>query len=274
MIVRLRLKEELRVPVDAEPVSPDVFAGKSLEEIGALPLWRGNRKILLRDIFELNGASGKVAGEVVIQIDGNLCKVNRIGSAMTDGEIAISGDVGMHLGIEMKGGKITVKGNASSWVGSSMTGGTLEVSQDVGDYIGAPYRGSTKGMRGGTIIVHGNAGTEVGRYMKKGFIRVDGDVGQFVGIHLKKGTLLVGGNADSRAGAFMTGGKLIICGHLESLLPTFSIDGVKSKAKVEGEIIKEPFYLFIGDLAEDGRGKLYVSKSKNKHLGTHEKLLQ
>ena len=274
MIVRLRLKEKLKVPVDAESISPDVFAGKSVEEIAELPLWKGNRKVPLKNIFEIEGPSGKVTNEVVIHIDGNLSKVQRIGSGMTDGEIVIAGDIGMHLGIEMEGGKITVEGNAGSWLGSSMKGGTIEVNKNAGDYIGAPYRGSTNGMRGGTITIHGNAGTEAGRYMKKGLIRIDGDVDQFVGIHLKKGAILVGGNADGRAGAFMTGGKIIICGHLKSLLPTFTIDSTKGKAKAEEEIIKEPFYLFIGDLAEHGSGKLYLAKRKNKHLEAHEKLLQ
>jgi len=274
MIVKLHLKKEIHVPVDAESISPDVFAGKLVEEIAELPLWKGNRKVPLKDVFGVEGPSGKVTNELVIHIDGNLSKVQRIGSGMTDGEIRIAGDVGMHLGVEMKGGKITVEGSVGSWLGSSMKGGTIEVNKDAGDYIGAPYRGSTEGMRGGTITIHGNAGTEAGRYMKKGLIRIDGDVDQFVGIRLKKGAILVRGNADGRAGAFMTGGKIIICGHLESLLPTFTIDSMKSKAKVEEEIIKEPFYLFIGDLAEHGRGKLYLAKNKNKHLEAHEKLLQ
>ena len=64
-----------------------------------------------------------MTNELVIHIDGNLSKVQRIGSGMTDGEIRIAGDVGMHLGVEMKGGKITVEGNVGSWLGSSMKGG-------------------------------------------------------------------------------------------------------------------------------------------------------
>ena len=71
----------------------------------------------------------------------------------------------------------------------------------------------------------------------------------------------------------MQGGKIILCNHVASILPTFTIDNIKSKAKAEGEEIKEPFYLFIGDLAEHGNGKLYVSKNKNEHLKGYEELL-
>ncbi len=71
----------------------------------------------------------------------------------------------------------------------------------------------------------------------------------------------------------MTGGKIVLCSHIPSILPTFTIDSIKSRAKAEGEEIKGPFYLFIGDLTEHGNGKLYVMKSKNEHLERYEELL-
>jgi formylmethanofuran dehydrogenase subunit C len=72
----------------------------------------------------------------------------------------------------------------------------------------------------------------------------------------------------------MTGGKIIINGFTESILPTFTIDSIKPKAKIEeNEAIQEPFYVFLGDLSEGGSGKLYVSKEKNPHLGHYERLL-
>jgi formylmethanofuran dehydrogenase subunit C len=273
MVVVLRLKKELRVPINAECISPNVFAGKSLGEIAELQLWEGNRKRSLGDVFEVEGSCGKTPSEVTIHLVGELSKVQRIGAGMTEGQVKVQGDVGMHIGDEMKGGKITVEGNAGSWVGSAMKGGMIEVKKNAGDYIGAAYRGSTKGMRGGTIIIHGNAGTEVGCYMKKGFIKVYGDIDQFVGIRMKNGTISVKGNTKERAGAYMKGGKIILCNHVASILPTFTIDSIKSKAKAERKEIKEPFYLFIGDLVEHGNGKVYVSKNKNEHLKGYEELL-
>ena len=273
MALILRLKKELRAPINAECISPNVFTGKSLGEIAALQLWEGNRKCSLDDIFEVEGNCGETLSEVTIHLVGNLSKAHRIGANMTGGEIRIQGDVGMHLGEEMKGGKITVEGNAGSWVGSAMKGGTIEVKNDAGDYIGGTYRGSTKGMQGGTIIIYGNAGTEVGCYMRKGLIKICGNVDQFVGIRMRNGTIVVQGNAKERAGAYMKGGKIILCSHTPSVLPTFTIDSIKSKAKAEGEEIKGPFYLFIGDLAEYGNGKLYLSKNRNEHLKNYEELL-
>lgn len=274
MVVKLHLKNELRVPVDGTPIVPDVFVGKSEEEISQLLLWEGNKKVPLKKLFTVEGHANDAISEVVIHIEGNLSKVNRIGSNMTGGKIVIEGDVGMHLGSEMKGGMITVRGNTGSWLGASMKGGTIEVKGNTGNYLGAPYRGSVKGMKGGVILVQGDAGTEVGSYMRNGFVKIDGDVDQFVGIHQKKGTIFVGGDAGSRAGAFMTGGKVVIVGHLESLLPTFTIDSLKKKVRVEENVIQEPFYLFIGDRAENGNGKLYITLNKNENLKKYEHFLK
>lgn len=273
MAVTLHLKRESRVPVSAECISPDVFAEKSLDEIAKLQLREGNHKCLLKDVFKMEGKCGKTPNKVAINLVGNLSRFQRIGTGMTDGEVTIKGDVGMHLGEEMKGGTITVEGNAGSWVGSAMKGGTIMIKKDVGDYIGGAYRGSTRGMQGGIIIICGNAGTEVGYYMKKGLIKVHGNVDQFVGIRMKNGTIIVQGNAKERAGAYMTGGKIILCNHVASVLPTFTIDSIKSKTKAEGEVIKGPFYVFIGDLTEHGNGKLYISKISNEYLKSYEELL-
>ncbi|MFP3985750.1 MAG: formylmethanofuran dehydrogenase subunit C [Candidatus Bathyarchaeia archaeon] len=273
MTVVLRLKKELRVPVDAKCVCPDAFAGKSLNQLAQLQLWEGNQKYALKDLFEVEGDCGKTPSEVTIQLIGNLSKIQRIGVGMTAGTLKIQGDVGMHLGEEMKGGTITAKGNVGSWVGAAMKGGTITAEKNAGDYVGGAYWGSTKGMHGGTILIGGNAGSEVGLYMNKGLIKVQGDVDQFAGIHMKGGTVIVHGNAKERAGAYMQGGKIILCNRVEAVLPTFTIDSVKNKAKANGEEIKKPFYLFVGDLVERGTGKLYVSKDKNKYLKGYEALL-
>jgi len=67
--------------------------------------------------------------------------------------------------------------------------------------------------------------------------------------------------------------KIIIAGIIDSVLPTFTIDRVKEKVKIEDEIVEGPFLLFLGDISENGNGKLYVSKDKNPQLGHYERLL-
>lgn len=273
MAVKLRLNKKSKVPVNAECVSPNVFAGKSLDEIRELRIWQGNRQRVLGDLFEIEGICEQTPGEMLIQLVGNLSTVHRIGSEMDDGEVKIVGDAGTGLGEAMKGGRITVEGNAGSWVGSAMKGGFIEVKRNAGNYVGAAYRGSTQGMQGGSIIIGGDAGDEVGCYMKNGLIKVCSNVGQFAGANMKNGTIVVFGKAEERAGAFMKGGKIILCNRVTSVLPTFTFDGLKGKAKAEGETFEGAFYLFVGDLAENGTGKLYVSKKHNPQLKSFERLL-
>jgi len=154
-----------------------------------------------------------------------------------------------------------------------MRGGTIEIYGNAGDYVGAPYRGANRGMRGGTILIHGSVGRELGAYMVKGLIKVFGNVGDFVGFRMRGGTIFVGGDAGGRAGACMTGGKIVVDGRIESILPSFTIEDVRPKVKVNGEVVAGPFYLFIGDITEEGQGRLYVSKPKNPHLSPYEKYL-
>jgi len=262
-----------KVPIGADCISPNAFAEKNSEEIGRLKLWEGNRQRSLSDLFHIEGDGPAKPEKLTIQVLGDVHKVRRIGTGMSAGEIVIHRDVGIHLGEEMRGGKITVGGNADSWTGAMMRDGIIEVKGNAGDYVGAAYRGSVKGMRGGTIIIHGNTGNELGCFMRKGLIKVHGSVGQFVGMHMKNGTIFVQGGSEGRAGAEMTGGKIVVCGNVPSVLPTFSIDSVKSKVKINGEEATGPFYLFVGDLTEEGEGKLYISQASNPHLKFYEQYL-
>jgi formylmethanofuran dehydrogenase subunit C len=262
-----------KIPVDAECISPDVFVEKSAKEIAKLLVWEGNRKRTVGDLFKIQHEINSSSEDFTIRICGDVGKVRRIGAKMSMGNIIVEGNAGMHLGEEMNGGVITVTGNADSWTGARMKNGTIEIKGDAGDYIGAPYRGSTKGMRGGEIVIHGNAGYEVGCFMRKGLIKVCGNVGQFAGIHMRNGTIFIQGNSEGRTGAQMINGKIIVCGYIPSIIPTFTIDSVRPKVKVNGESVEGPFYRFIGDIADNGNGKLFVSKTRNPHLSLLEKYL-
>ena len=272
-MITLYLKRLFKVPVDGECISPDVFAEKSAREIAKLQVWEGNRIRTLSDLFKVKHESDSSSESVTIRICGDVSRVRKIGAKMSMGAIIVEGDAGMHLGEEMSGGVITVTGNADSWAGSMMKEGTIEIKGNAGDYIGASYRGSTQGMSGGKIIIHGDAGNEVGCFMRKGLIRVHRNTGQFTGIHMRKGTIFVEGNSDGRTGAQMTKGKIVVCGRVPSILPTFTIEGVKPKVKVSDEKVAGPFYMFVGDLADGGEGKLYVSQKQNPHLSFYEKYL-
>jgi formylmethanofuran dehydrogenase subunit C len=258
-------------PVIAECINPDIFQSKSCREIAALEIWEGNKQKKLGELFKVEENK---AENLTIAIHGDVSKVRRIGAGMKTGEITVYGDVGMHLGEEMKGGKITVHGNVGAWAGSMMKNGIIEIHGNVSDYLSAPYRGSHEGMRGGKIVVHGNVGNEAGACMHDGIIKVYGSAGQFAGLRMHGGTIYVQKDCEGRTGACMKDGKIVVCGFLESVLPTFSIEGIKEKVKIEEtETSQGPFYLFFGDLTENGNGKLYVSKAKNPHLNYYEKFL-
>ncbi|HDO41298.1 MAG TPA: formylmethanofuran dehydrogenase subunit C [Candidatus Bathyarchaeota archaeon] len=276
MIFQITPKYQFRVPVYAECISPDVFNGKKLDEIVKLKAWEGNKSRSLGDLFniKIRRETELSADELIINLAGDFSKVRKIGANMTSGKIIVDGNIGMHLGENMEGGEIIVNGNADSWVGGSMKGGKIEIKGSAEDYIGAPYRGSVEGMKGGLIIIHGNAGRETGCLMRGGLIKIHGSVKHFVGVNMIDGTILVRGNSDGKAGAGMRNGKIIICGYIPSVLPTFTIDGVRSSTKVNGEKISGPFYRFIGDMADDGEGKLFISKAKNPHLKFYEKYLE
>ena len=81
------------------------------------------------------------------------------------------------------------------------------------------------------------------------------------------------GDSEGRAGASMVGGKIVLLGSIMSVLPTFTVDSVRKKVEVDGEQVQGPFYLFTGDIAEKGNGKLYITQTRNQHLSFYEKYL-
>jgi formylmethanofuran dehydrogenase subunit C len=271
MIVLTPLRK-FEVPVQAACISPDVFRGKSMAEIAALPLTEGNMQLQLCDLFKIEETAAETPN---ITINGDVRKVKRIGEGMKAGEIVINGDVGMHTGEKISGGKITVNGNADGWTGSQMKGGIIEIHGNANDYLATPYRGSDTGMRGGVIIVDGNVGSDSGCYMRGGVIKIKGNAGRFLGYHMSDGTIYVEKECASRLGPCMTGGKIVIAGALEEVMPTFTIDSVKPKVKIDDtQSVQGPFYVFLGDLAEHGTGKLFISKAANPQLkAIYEKYL-
>ena len=271
MIVLTPLRK-FTFPVNAECINPDVFQGKDTAEIANLTVFEGNKQKKLSELFTIQEDG---AESPTITINGDVSEVRRIGVGMKNGEIVINGNVGMHLGEKMAGGKITVNGDACQWAGGSMKKGLIEIHGNAGDYLASPYRGSTAGMKGGKIVVDGDVGSDSGAYLHGGLIKIKGNnVGQFLGFHMSDGVIHVEKNASTRLGANMTGGKIIVSGYVEEVLPSFTIDNVKPKVKVDDtESAAGPFYVFLGDLAEKGTGKLFVSKANNPHLKTYEKFL-
>ena len=270
MIVLTPLKK-FTYPVYAECINPEVFQGKDLAQIAALSLYEGNKQKKLSDLFKVEETPAETPN---ITINGDVSEVRRIGMGMKTGEIVINGDAGMHLGEKMRGGKITVNGNAGQWAGSVMKKGLIEIHGNAGDYLASPYRGVSEGMKGGKIVVDGNVGSDSGAYLRGGLIKIKGNAGPFLGFHMSDGTIHVEKNAGPRLGASMISGKIVVGGLVEDMMPTFTIDNSKPKVKIDDtESAQGPFYVYLGDLAENGTGKIFVSKANNPKLKAYEKFL-
>ncbi len=203
-MLTLRWKADTTVPVEADVLRPDRLRGLTAAQVAALEVFHGNTRVPLGEFFTVSGS----AEDGRVLLEGDLRRVKWIGAGMTDGELIVEGDAGMHLGAEMHGGRIDVRGNVADWCGAEMRGGIIRVHGNAGHLLGAAYRGSARGMRGGTIIVHGSAGNEVGSTMRRGLIVVEGAVGDFCGVSMIAGTIVVRGAVGLRPAAGMKRGTL------------------------------------------------------------------
>jgi len=247
-----------QVGLEAECISPDVFAGKGSGEIVELAVYEGKVERRLGDFFEVSGDAGAAPGSTRIVIEGSVERTKRIGQGMTGGEVVVKGGAGMHLGSRMRGGRIVVEGDVDAFACQEMRGGEVLIKGCSGDYLGSAYRGNWRGMRGGVITVEGDAGSEIGSFMRGGLILVKGDAGPFAGVHMRGGLIVVEGRVARRVGAEMTGGA-IVAGRVEAVLPGFTFEGAVVDPSVEGRAFKGRYRRYTGDHAESrAKGVLLV----------------
>lgn len=264
----LTLKKEIDIKIEADVITPDNFAGKTVEEIKNLSVWQGPNSVPLSEFFEVEGKTGTTAEETLIRIIGEAYRVKQIGAEMSAGRIEIEGSVGMRVGAGMKGGELVVFGDADSWAGMEMEGGLLHIKGNAEDHVGCAYRGSWHGMKGGRIVIDGSARHQLGGGLDGGEILVGGSVQHFCGIHQNGGLIAVKGGAYRGVGVEMKGGTIVICGKIERFSPGFESTGMESglsfgELEYEGEFKK-----FTGDYAISKRAKgvLYVGASANPEL--------
>ena len=219
-MITLRLKVQPSIPVEAESINPENFAGKTLDEILEIPVFCGKHEEKVGDYFEVKIGRAKKGELHKVVLQGKLERFKRLGQGMSAGEMEVRSSVGFHAGAFMKGGKLTIKGDAGDWLGSHMEGGLILVEGSVGNYVASARRGLDHGMTGGTILVKGNAGQMLGSRMRRGLIAIEGDCGDMLGFKMAAGTILVKGKADLRTGANMKRGTIIVF-QKPALLPTF-----------------------------------------------------
>ncbi|MHA1651035.1 MAG: formylmethanofuran dehydrogenase subunit C [Candidatus Helarchaeota archaeon] len=266
-------KELPTVPLEVE-ITPNLVAGKSIEDIKKMKILKGNREKELGEFFDVKGNSADDPANIKIIINGNVDRVKYIGSGMSAGEIIIKGNAGMHTGDDMKGGKITIEGNCADFCAMEIKGGEFEVKGSAGNYLGAAKRGTWRGSSKGKIMVHGNCGVEAGSWLrgKTIVIHIKGNAGALLGTHMHLGTIIVDGDVDPRVGGEMSGGKIIINGKLSEILPSFSYVGEVNEIELsETEKITGNYLKFEGDFANISpkskkKGEIYLNKEKNQSL--------
>lgn len=250
--VTLKPKNEIKISVEAENISPDKFAGKTEKEIQSIEVFMGNQKTTIGELFSVKVEGQGAPADTKLVLEGDFSRVKRIGEGMTAGLIMIKGNVDMHVGSKMSGGKITVSGNADSWAGREMKGGELIIEGDAGYYLGSGYRGETCGMRGGKIIVLGSALDFVGEHMCGGEIIVKGNAGILPGLSNNGGKIMIEGGT-SRPGSEMAKGTIIINGKVDEMMPVFKPEGTEA---VDGVSYRK----YTGDVIVNGKGVLYVKE--------------
>ncbi|MEA3295466.1 MAG: formylmethanofuran dehydrogenase subunit C [Euryarchaeota archaeon] len=248
--VTLVPKEQFKISIEAETITPDNFAGKSAQDIGAMIAYEGNAPRPLLELFDIKVDGSADAADVKIEINGNVARVKRIGEGMSAGEIVINGDVDMRCGALMRGGSITIKGYADSWVGREMRGGEITVKGNAGFYVGAGYRGEPCGMTGGKITVFGNARDYVGEHLCGGEIIIKGNAGILPGISNKGGKIIIEGDT-AMPGSEMTKGTIIVKGTVTEMMPVYQNEGIETIDGVE-------YTKYVGDVVVDGVGELFV----------------
>jgi formylmethanofuran dehydrogenase subunit C len=244
--VTLRLETAPAHALVADCIAADRFAALSAQQIAELPVVHGGRPGRLGDFFEVKGERS-----VAVRIEGDLERVEGIGSAMAGGELMIEGTVGRDLGLAMSGGRIDVRG-------------------DAGDNAGGARPGAARGMSGGELVIRGNAGADLGARMRRGIIAVTGDGGPGTGRGVIAGTVVVFGKAGPGAGRFLKRGSIIALGSVERPATfryacTYRPPHVRlllrylrtryglrvASSKVEGR-----YERYSGDLAELGKGEI------------------
>lgn len=253
--------------VDMSPLVCQKLAGLSLDQIAAIELQSGKRKLRVDQLFHINGSNPDD-----ISIVGSTDKLDFIGKELANGSISVQGDAGAYLGMQMKGGTISVIGDVGIYAACEMKNGLIQIEGNAGDFVGGALPGNKQGMKGGTVLIKGNVGQRCGDHLRRGQILVEGDAGDYCGSRMVAGTIAVMGEVGRYAGYAMRRGTLLLwnqpqlpatfndCGsHTLAFLPMLfaSFKTLNSRFADSGVAFNR-VRRFGGDMAETGRGEVLI----------------
>jgi formylmethanofuran dehydrogenase subunit C len=254
------------VPIDAAALCPDRFAGLDKGRVARLPILVGNRAEALGDLFSIESRDS-----TTLEIDGDLRRFDRVGAAMTAGEMIVRGDVGDAAGSDQAGGVLRVEGRAGARAGEGHRGGALLIGGGAGDDLGAPLAGRTHGLSGGVVVVRGGAGSGAARRMRRGVLLIGGDCGAGAGLEMLSGTMILLGCPGPGLGALMKRGSIVLEEAREPLAVfAFAGEGRFSFLRLYHDALtaagialprdfsERPRRRYVGDLSGGGLGEILM----------------
>jgi formylmethanofuran dehydrogenase subunit C len=263
LVFALRASPDQRLDLSA--LLPEKLAGKTVKDIAAIEIGTTRQTVTVGDVFKIRGGNAEE-----IHFEGGTDKFDRVGEAMTSGQIIVHGDVGIEAGRKMSGGDLQIGGDAGPFAGSCMAGGRLEIGGDAGDFLSAPRDGEMQGMSGGMLIVRGSAGARAGDRLRRGTILIERAAGDWPGSRMVAGTLIILGASGANPGYLMRRGTLVL-GKAESLPSTFVDSGLftssftglfgrflEGESRAAGRLFKSDLQRFAGDMATLGKGEILI----------------
>jgi formylmethanofuran dehydrogenase subunit C len=248
-----KLKAPLRQRADLSEVLVGSWTTLSARELSHRPVYlERDGGARLGDLFELDGhPQGR------FRFVGELDQADGLGAGLSEGEVAVDGNVGREAGLALAGGR-------------------LEISGDAGPRAGAAPLGFKRGMTGGELIVRGSAGAEAGAAMRRGLLVILHAAGDRAGLGMIAGTVVVFGSVGPDAGLWSKRGSVVALGRITPP-PTYSYACTCQPAYLRLLLTRlragfglpvRPRHLnglyrrYSGDMAESGKGEILAWTAK------------
>lgn len=259
--INLVMTRKNSIAIEFDNILPELLFDKSITQIQDSIIYMGNKQLPLSEFFEVEiEGDCQNSEDCLINIEGDLSRVKRIGFAMNSGKIIANSNVDFHVGALMTGGHITVNGDAESYAGREMTGGTLEIKGNVKEFCGSSYAGEWRGMSGGQIIIHGNVGKQLADFMLDGKIHIRGNCDILAGVHMSGGFIQIDGNVTQWIGGQMKKGIIVLNGKIDSMLPGFVFQEIVHNPLINGQYFIGKYRLYSGDRGVNGKGQIWIKE--------------
>ncbi|KAB1072003.1 formylmethanofuran dehydrogenase subunit C [Methylobacterium planeticum] len=260
----LTLREAPPERLDLLDITPLALSGLSEAEAARIPVGTTRRGLTLGDCFTV-----RLDRSDTLVIEGGSGRLDRVGAALSEGTIRVSGDVGQRLGEGMAGGSLHVEGAAGPFAGTGATGGLITIGGDAGDHAGGAVYAAKAGLDGATLVIRGRAGDHLGDRMRRGLI-VAGEAGDFAGSRMIAGTLAALGVGD-HPGFGMRRGTMLLGRH-GAMSPTFVATGahdlvflrllarsLRALSPAHADLAAGALTRYSGDLATLGKGEIWAA---------------